>query len=500
MSLSGPKALKSLDDAIRDIREEEKDISGRLSKSSERLGKMRESEADLFRKLAKLRLTPENVAEVDRDISAAERAARNVLDQHKQVVSRTQDLIDTLDERLTNLVLDRQKALEEADKSQDVLNALSSKIAAEVANDPEYQAKRLETDEMRAIAEESVKKTQVAEEDREVKGKPYRDDKLFMYLWESGYGTRNYKENNLVRWLDSLVARSIDYHQARPNYAMLNEIPMRLKEHADRQIAAAEEADAELDALEARAIDTAGGKKIRLALENAQERLSKIDAEMLTLEDQRDQATRDLADLNENQNPAMGIAVQGLAGSLHGTKFSQLVAEARRTATKKDDAILKKIDDVRLRLVDEDNDAREQRDRLKVLATRRRELEDIEFEFKKKRFDDPRSNFREDDLVGDLLGEFLRGGISAANYWGQWQRSQSWRSDTSNWGGGIGLPKSGRRSNWTSNKSKSRSSKNWGSFGGSRSSSRPSSGGFSRPRSGSKGSRKSGGFKTGGGF
>lgn len=499
MSLSGPKALKSLDDAIRDIREEEKDISSRLSKSSERLGKMRESEAELFRKLAKLRLSPENLDEVNRDISAAEKAARSVLDQHKKVVARTQDVIEVLDSRLSTLAEDRRKALLEADKSQDVLNALSSQIAAEVANDPEYQAKRIETDDIRAVAEESVKKTQIAEKDREVKGKPYRDDKLFMYLWEAGYGTRKYKANNLVRWIDSIVARSIDYHKARPNYAMLNEIPMRLKEHADRQISSAEESGAELDILEGRAVDKAGGKKIRLTLEAAQKHLAKIDVEMVAAEDKRDQSTRDLADMNETQNPAMGVAVQGLAGSLQGTKFSQLVADARRTATKQDDAILKKIDDVRLRLLDEDSDAHEQSDRLKVLATRRRELEDIEFEFKKKRFDDPRSNFREDDLVGDLLGEFLRGGISAASYWGKWQRSQNWRADASDWGGGIGLPKSGRRSNRSNNNSGG-GSNNWGSFGGARSNGKSSGGGFSRPRTGSKGSRKSGGFKTGGGF
>jgi hypothetical protein len=133
--------------------------------------------------------------------------------------------------------------------------------------------------------------------------------------------------------------------------------------------------------------------------------------------------------------------------------------------------------------------------------------------------------------VGDLLNDFLRGGISAANYWEQWRRSQNWtgprydpwrvdddrrsrrrdddddddddrryrrRDDDddddrrdSPWGGAFEWPDTsfagGRRSG--------RSGGGWGrlpglgggGFGG----------GFSRPRGGSMGG---GGFKTGGGF
>src|SRR5690606_2083819 len=93
-----------------------------------------------------------------------------------------------------------------------------------------------------------------------------------------------------------------------------------------------------------------------------------------------------------------------------------------------------------------DAESRDQKARLKTLAARRRELEDIQYEFKKQGFDNPRSTFGEDKLVGDLLNDFLRGGISAADYWGQWRRSQNWqggqpapRQQTdSPWGGNSG--------------------------------------------------------------
>ncbi|MDF2799242.1 MAG: hypothetical protein K0R85_1986, partial [Devosia sp.] len=153
----------------------------------------------------------------------------------------------------------------------------------------------------------------------------------------------------------------------------------------------------------------------------------------------------------------------------------------------------------------EDAEVREQKARLKTLAARRRELEDIQWEFKKQRFDDPRSSFGEDRLVGDMLNDFLRGGISAASYWEHWRRSQNWNPGTSDWGGGEGLPNNGRSANpWP----QGGGGFQWpeGSFGGGSrrdgGGGRPPAGGggFSRPRTGSSGTRKHGGFKTGGGF
>lgn len=496
MALSGPQALQHLDDAIRDVRREENDISSKLSKSAEIITKLHENETELFRQLARLRLSPEMLERVTGNLSAAEKAARGMVAQHQKALDDAGARVGELDKQVAQFALDRRDALAEVEKQQKALSDLSGQIAAAINADADYKDKRSKADELHTIADESLKKTQQAEEDREVKGKPYRDDKLFMYLWEAGYGTRNYKANNLVRWLDSMVARLVDYQNTRPNYAMLNEISLRLREHAERQIAAAEAADKELDEVEARAIDKAGGGPIRKALEEAQAKVAEIDDDMVKSEDERDKLTRELTDMTEQDNPALATAITGLAGSLQATDMAQLLADARATATPEDDAILKKIDDVRLRIVDEENDNRDKHERLKVLASRRRELEDIEFEFKKKRFDDPRSSFREDNLVGDLLGEFLKGAITASTYWGHWQQSQNWRAGTSNWGGGIGLPNSGRNTNWpTINFGGGSSSPNWGSFTSNR-----GGGGFSRPRTGSRGTRKSGGFKTGGGF
>jgi hypothetical protein len=514
MSIRGPEALASLDEAMRDIRREEDEISKRLARSADRVSKIREGEAALFRQLAQLRLDPAVQRELAGAISTAETKARAQLKAHARDLSQAETAVAQTDATLSKLTTERAEALKQFEAHQAELKALASKLGSSIARDPAFAAKRQKASELAEVAAQSMRKTEQAEADRETKGRPYRDDPLFMYLWEAGYGTSNYRANNLVRYLDGLVAGMVGFHKSRPNFAMLNEIPLRLREHAERQIAIADTAEAELDALETAAIDAAGGKPMRDAMMAAQQRIAAFDAEMVATQDQRDEAAKLVASLSQGQNPAFADALSELATALGREDMQTLLADARRTRTGQDDTIVAQIDDARARAKEEDQETREQKERLKTLAARRRELEDIQWEFKKQHFDDPRSTFREDRLVGDLLNDFLRGGITAASYWDSWQRSQNWGAGTTDWGGGVGLPNNGRqRANspwpegggfsWPDNSfSGGSSNKPKGGFSGGfgRPSGGSSGGGFSRPRTGSSGTRKHTGFKTGGGF
>jgi hypothetical protein len=517
MSIRGPAALASLDEAMRDIRREEEEVSRRLARSAEKLGKIRENEAELFRQLAQLRLDPAVQGELDGRISAAEDRARAMLKSHTKALSKAEKDVADIDAGLARLTAERAEVLKALEGHQAELKALAARLGSTIARDPAFAGKRAEASELAEVAAQSMRKTEQAEADREEKGKPYRDDPLFMYLWEAGYGTASYRANNLFRYLDGMVANLVGFQKARPNFAMLNEIPLRLREHAERQIANAKAAGAEVDALEMAAIDDAGGKPMRDAMEASQQKIDALDAKIVATEDRRDEAAKSLGQLSQGGNPAFEGALSELATALGREDMQTLLAEARRTRTGQDDTIVAQIDDARARAREEESETREQNERLKTLADRRRELEDIQWEFKKQRFDDPRSTFRDEKLVGDVLNDFLRGGISAASYWDQWQRSQNWSAGTSDWGGGVGLPNNGRqqRSNspwpdaggstfdWPDASFGGGKSKNKGSsggFGGGWAGGSGNSGGFSRPRTGSAGTRKHSGFKTGGGF
>ena len=519
MSIPGPQALASLDEAMRDIRREEEEISRRLARSAEKLGKMRENEAELFRQLAQLRLDPAVQSELDGTISSAETRARDMFKAHARDLSRSEAEIAEADAALARLTAERSEALAHYGRQQAELQALAARLGPVLTADPALSEQKRKAAELAEIAEQSMRKTEQAETDRDQKGKPYRDDPLFSYLWDNGYGTSAYKGSNLVRYFDGLVANLVGFGKARPNFAMLNELPLRLREHAERQIENARLAEAELDQLETTAIDNAGGKPLRDAIAAAQARIDALDDGITQAEDRRDAVARTLGEMSQGGNPAFEGALAELAKALGREDLQTLLAEARLTRTGQDDTIVAQIDDARARAKDEEGEAREQTERLKTLTARRRELEDIQWEFKKQRFDDPRSSFRDEKLVSDVLNDFLRGGISAASYWDHWRRSQNWSNGSTDWGGGLGLPNNGRSSGNSPWRQGGGSTFNWpdSSFGGgSKPRGRPGGGGFgggwgsgmgggfSRPRSGSinppKGGGGGGGFKTGGGF
>jgi len=517
MTVTGPEALRSLDEALRDIRREEDDIAKRLARSAELVTKIRETENELFRHLAKIRLDSGTQAELGTRLTDAETRAREMLKKHAADLAATEEALKAGDQKIAALTAERAELIAQTGTLQAELKAIADRIESEATQNPEYQRQRTLAQDLTKVAEEALRKTEQAEADRETKGKPYRDDPLFMYLWERSFGTRNYRANNLVAWLDGIVARMVGFPEARPNFAMLNEIPMRLREHAERQQQVAVLARESLTTLANAAIDAAGGKPVRDRLGQATARIAQIDIDMVEAEDHRDDLARQQRDLAQGSDPAFAAAIAALAETLQRHDMQTLLAEARLTHTGQDDTIVQQIDDARSRAVEEESETKDHKARLKTLAARRRELEDIQYEFKKANYDNPRSTFREDKLVGDLLNDFLRGGISAAGYWEQWRRSQNWTGGASptqyrsrdrdddddddrrsrdsgfNWpdisfGGGSGSRRTG-----------SSSGGSWGRLPGA-SSGGGFGGGFSRPRTGSSGNRTSGGFKTGGGF
>lgn len=495
MSLSGPQALKALNEALRDIRREESEITKRVSRTSERIGALREAELEQFRLLAELRLTTDIRDELTGRISAAEVRAREILKKHGQDMGVLEKTLDEKEDLLSRLGQERESALNTVSENQKQLEAKAEQVNIALRANSDFSSIFEERARLISMADEAQKKVEQAEGDKQLKGQPYRDDKLFMYLWDRHYGQSAYKANNFIRYLDRKVARLIGYDKVRPNFVMLNEIPERLGEHLQRLNGDVAKADERMAALERDAIDSIGGKSLRIAIETADKRIGAIDAQVLVLEDERETLTTQQKQFTDGSNPKFEEAVNLLTATISATDLTQLYEDARQTSSPEDDIVINRIQDSRKRAQEAQSELEQDRTRLSTLETRRRELEDISFEFKKSRYDDPQSQFGNDKLVGDMLNEFLKGAITASVYWNTWKKSQDFKNSSKStsrnqnewpFPGGISGGR-GSRGSWTS------------TVGGPS----KSSGGFSRPRSTGKTGGfggSSGGFKTGGGF
>ena len=84
-----------------------------------------------------------------------------------------------------------------------------------------------------AVAAEAEKKAAASEAELGAKKKPYDEDPLFAYLWRRRFGTSEYQCRQLSPACSTGRSRiSSALRDARPNYAALIEIPLRLREHA----------------------------------------------------------------------------------------------------------------------------------------------------------------------------------------------------------------------------------------------------------------------------
>ena len=422
MSITGPEALRAIEEALRDIRREEDEALHRLAHSIELMTKLRTQEAELFRQLCAHGAAPET----GDALAAAVEKADAALGAHDEGLATLDARIGAIDDEIARTGAARAELRADAAQREVELNALAERVRPGLSSDSFYAAAIERARKAAAIAEESVKKTAQAEADCARNGRRYRDDPLFMYLWEKAYGSNAYRANVLAAWLDGKIATVSGFAAARGNFALLNDIPLRWREHAEQRQEAARTAAREVATFERGAIDAAGGRPTRETMEAMLAETRAHDQQIVTLQDQRDEAIKAERELATGNETNFAAAVSELQAALGRPELPGLLAAAHGSIANAN--VVQQVEDVRQRVHEQDLEVREEKARLKLLSARRRELEDIQYEVKAQGFDGPRSRFARDDLGGQVLNDFLRGEISAAQYWQHWRDSQSWEA------------------------------------------------------------------------
>ncbi len=160
-------------------------------------------ESEQFLNLAKVRLDPQKREEVTEFISRAEKEANGILMRHASKLDEISGLLTDVDKDIEATRAKRDEAMAEFEQAQKKLDQMSTEVFADLDQDPAYQAQKQAVDEAISTFDYANQKAEVAEQDREEKGAPYRNDPLFMYLFERGYNTSSYRANNIARMLDA---------------------------------------------------------------------------------------------------------------------------------------------------------------------------------------------------------------------------------------------------------------------------------------------------------
>jgi len=412
---TGRDALVSIEQAISRTRNEESRLDGALRSAMEEAARLRREEAESFRTVAQVKLDSLMRDRVVDDLETTERRALEMVRNHVRELEELGRQRDTTQAALDAAEATKHERDQKLVEALEAVLALRARSAERMKSDPDWQKATIALASATEIAANAESKASLAESDLVAKGKPYRDDPLFMYLWNKKHGQAEDSSGTFVRFFDRKVARLIGYSGARANYAMLNEIPLRLREHARRKQADLENAKAEVTEIERRAMVAEGIEGLRQrvaaaedAMRAAAEAVMKLTGELQAVETERQRAVTGADAVYQG-------AVDLLAQTLSHEDLRKLYQDAISTPVKTDDQAILAISAARKALQKADGEVSQIRSEIRELARRRGELEGARDRARHQGYDDPRGTFGGGtDMLGQVIGGILSGALQGA--------------------------------------------------------------------------------------
>jgi hypothetical protein len=425
---TGRQALASIESTLARLHAEEGELDAALRSAAADAERLRKERADALRELARIKLDELQAGRLVDGLDAAERRAQQILAQRRENLAEAARRREEAVGQLQRAEAARHAAAEAVDQALEGVETVRAAAEAKVQATDEWRTAKAAFDAADAVASAAEEKAAQSEQELGAKKKPYDSDPLFAYLWGRGYGTSRYSAHRLVKLVDERMADFIGFADARANYAMLTEIPKRLREHAARQRAIAMERKTKLSQIERRAMVETGIEGAERALAAARQALAAAEAEFQRRRDLLRTADEQRAALlAEGEDPAYHEAMSTIVAGDSQDNLATLYREARRTATPADEAIVRRLEDIDEKISKADEEVASLRRSARDLARRRTEVERARDRFRDAGYDHPHTTFGNDGDLARVLQQVLRGAIRSGLLWELLRRGYGYR-------------------------------------------------------------------------
>jgi len=466
--ISGRHALGVIDDSLNQERASIETADTRIAEISRQLLALQQARVEDIRELARLRVDMMASGNTLSGIDAVERQVAAVLKARQTAEAELDARIPALQDERNGLEAGRETQRQAVEEAADALDLAEAATQARLDADADYQAQEQRTREADRIARHAEDKALHSEQEKNEKGQSYRDDALFLYLWDRHYGTPQYRAWPVTRWLDTKVARLVDFEDARANYARLQEIPVRLREHAEQKKRDAEAAFEVLRGLDEQAREQDGVVALEASRDQQQAGLEEIDARIEEAAERYGELLARKEDFAVGEDEHYRKAVGYVASELRRDDTRELRRDAMATPFPDDDLVVNRLFEREHQVQQLETSLNELKRALRQQHEKLQELESLRADFRRRRYDQSGYSFSDGTLIAAMLGNFLNGMLDRDSLWRVLEQQQRYRPRRTNPTFGSGG--FGRGTVW----------------GGRR-------GGFGRGGGG-------GGFRTGGGF
>jgi hypothetical protein len=485
--ISGRHTLGFIDDSLSNERSSIETAERRIAEVSRQLLEQQQARIQDYQELARLRVDMVSRGNMIASIDTVTQQIATALEARKSVEAELDARINELQDERATLEVEREDQRQALEKAVETLDVAEAATQARLDVDDDYLAQEQRVREAERIAMHAGDKATHSEQEQAEKGQSYRDDALFMYLWERHYGTPQYRAWPVIRWLDSRVAHLVGFANARANYARLQEIPLRLREHAEQKKLAAAAAFEVLRELDEAARSKDGIIELEAARDKEQAGLEAIDTRIEEVAGRYEQLLQRKEEFAAGEDDGYRKAVDYVTSELRREDVRELRRDAMATPFPDDDLIVNRLFDREQDVQNLETSLNELKRALRKQHNKLQEIESLRTDFRRRRYDQAGYSFADGDLIAAILSNFINGRLDRDSLWRvleQQQRYRPQRTDPTFGSGGFG-----RGTVWGGRR---------GGLGGSIFGGGLSRGGFGRGTLGR--GRGGGGFRTGGGF
>ncbi len=439
--VTGRDNLELINQHINQAQTEQERAGRRLEELHQHLNAVRLKTGERYRALARLRLDDLQASQVISHLEATDQTVLSLLEKRQQIHTNLDEQLKASVSRQRQLEEQRKELERQRDEAGEAMQSRLEQTRKRLEDSEAYRQQQQRAQEALAVVKRADEKASQAEQDRIDKGKPYEADRLFMYLWSRRYLTPDYRGGLFTRQLDAWVARLIDFQRNRPNYFMLLELPLRLREHATKVQQTSQLEVQALQAMERQAAEADGILALQAKVQEAEQQIKHLDADLEAEEARHQKLLQEQATLNAGTDPLTKQIIDLETAALQKEPFANLYQKVRATPRPEDDVIVSQIQQLQ---------QQQQQIEAEILAINNLvqqrlrdlgELEAVRRRYRQNGYDSYNSRFPADFSLEMLLGQLLGGLMNSDMVWreiGRHQQSRPYEGEYRGGDGGLG--------------------------------------------------------------